>query len=295
MPLTDRLIALAIVAAWGFNFVVIKWGVAAVPPFLLGALRFACAAGVGLLFVRRPRVSMGQLLAYGLTVGFGQFACLFSAIKAGMPASLASIVLQSQALFTLLIGFAWQGERFSGAQLVGLLVGCAGLLLIGLSHGQTLPVGGLLLTLAGAVCWATSNLVVRRIAAAGAPDMLALVVYSSLVPIVPFLGLWALFEAPATDWAAVLTLPSLLAVSYLALIATLFGYGMWSRLLARHPANIVAPYSLLVPFFGVLSASLLLDERLSAQQLAGGALLMLGLLIGSQGPRLLARLRSPAQ
>lgn len=292
MPFTDRLIALAIVAVWGFNFVVIKWGVAGVPPFLLGALRFACAASVGLLFVRRPKLPWRALAAYGLTVGFGQFAFLFSAIKAGMPASLASIVLQSQAFFTLLLGALWLGERFSAAQLAGLVVGSGGLLLIGLSSGQSLPLSGLLLTLAGAVCWATSNLVVRRIVSHGsAPDMLSLVVYSSLMPILPFLAMWALFEAPTTDWSAVLTLKSAAAVAYLALVATLFGYGQWSRLLSRHSANVVAPYSLLVPFFGVLSASLFLGERLSSLQLAGGALLVAGLAIGSLGPRLLARLR----
>ncbi|MCL6262204.1 EamA family transporter [Craterilacuibacter sp. RT1T] len=292
MPFTDRLIALAIVAVWGFNFVVIKWGVAGVPPFLLGALRFACAAGVGLLFVRRPKLGWSTLAAYGLTVGFGQFAFLFSAIKAGMPAALASIVLQSQAFFTLLLGALWLREPFSPAQLIGLSVGSGGLLLIGLSSGHTLPLAGFALTLAGAVCWASSNLVVRHIVRQGQqPDMLSLVVYASLIPILPFLAMWALFEQADTDWSAVLTLNSAAAVAYLALVATLFGYGQWSRLLSRHSANVVAPYSLLVPFFGVLSASLFLGERLSALQLAGGALLLAGLAIGSLGPRLLARLR----
>ncbi|MCG9076612.1 EamA family transporter [Laribacter hongkongensis] len=282
MPLADRLVALAIVAVWGFNFVVIKWGVAGVPPFLLGALRFAVAAAVGLWLVRRPQIAWRDLAVYGLTVGFGQFAFLFSAIKAGMPASLASIVLQSQAFFTLLLGFAWLGERFGRAQLAGLATGSAGLFLIGLSSGNSLPATGFGLTVAAALCWAVSNLVVRRIVRrGGSPDMLALVVYSSLVPIVPFLLMWALFEQPATDWSAVLTLKSAAAVGYLALVATLFGYSQWSRLLSRHSANVVAPYSLLVPFFGVLSASLFLGETLDGLQVLGGILLVAGLATGS--------------
>ena len=279
MPLTDRLMALAIVAVWGFNFVVIKWGVAGIPPFLLGALRFAVAAAIGLWLVRRPRIAWRDLAVYGLTVGFGQFAFLFSAIKAGMPASLASIVLQSQAFFTLLLGFAWLGERFGRAQLAGLATGSAGLFLIGLSSGNSLPAAGFGLTVAAALCWAVSNLVVRRIVGrGGSPDMLALVVYSSLVPIVPFLLMWAVFEQSATDWSAVLTLKSAAAVGYLALVATLFGY---SRLLSRHSANVVAPYSLLVPFFGVLSASLFLGETLDGLQVLGGVLLVVGLATGS--------------
>ena len=290
----DRLIALAIVAVWGFNFVVIKWGVAGVPPFLLGALRFSAAAGLGLLFVRRPAIPSRWLALYGLSVGLGQFACLFTAIKLGMPAGLASIVLQSQAFFTLLIGMLWLGEPFTPWQLAGLLIGSAGLYLIGGLGAASLPLAGFVLTLCGAASWAFSNVVVRRIVAAGyKPDMLGLVVWSSLAPIVPFFALSGLFEADRIVWAHVATPQSLFAIAYLALVATLFGYGQWSKLLSRHAANVVAPFSLLVPFFGVLSAALVLGERLSFWQLAGGALLLAGLAVNVFGPRLLALWRKP--
>ncbi|RKQ57953.1 O-acetylserine/cysteine efflux transporter [Vogesella indigofera] len=290
----DRLIALAIVAVWGFNFVVIKWGVAGVPPFLLGALRFAAAAGIGLLFVRRPNIPWRWLALYGLTMGLGQFACLFSAMKLGMPAGLASIVLQSSAFFTLLIGMAWLRERFSGWQLGGLVVGGCGLYLIGGLGAAGLPLAGFVLTLCAAACWAFSNVVVRRIVGAGyQPDMLGLVVWGSLAPIVPFFALSAMFESASIDWAQVLSGKSLFAIGYLALIATLFGYGQWSKLLSRHAANVVAPYSLLVPLVGVLSSALVLGERLSFWQLAGGVVLVSGLAINMFGPRLLALLRKP--
>jgi O-acetylserine/cysteine efflux transporter len=136
--------------------------------------------------------------------------------------------------------------------------------------------------------------VVRRIVAAGyKPDMLGLVVWSSLVPIVPFFALSGWFEAERIVWAQVATPQSLFAIAYLALVATLFGYGQWSKLLSRHAANVVAPFSLLVPFFGVLSAALVLGERLSFWQLAGGALLLAGLAVNVFGPRLLALWRKP--
>ena len=290
----DRLIALAIVVVWGFNFVVIKWGVVGVPPFLLGALRFAAAAGIGLLFVRRPNIPWRWLALYGLSVGLGQFACLFTAIKLGMPVGLASIVLQSQAFFTLLIAMLWLKESFTAWQLAGLVIGSAGLYLIGGLGAEGLPLLGFVLTLCGAASWALSNVVVRRIVAAGfKPDMLGLVVWSSLIPIVPFFALSALFEADRIVWAQVFSGKSLFAIAYLALIATLFGYGQWSKLLSRHAANVVAPFSLLVPFFGVLSAALVLGERLSFWQLAGGVVLVSGLAINMFGPRLLALLRKP--
>lgn len=283
----DRLIAVAIVAVWGFNFVVIHWGVAGVPPFLLGALRFSCAAGLGMLLVPRPAISWRMLALYGLTVGFGQFACLFTAIWLGMPGGLASIVLQSQALFTLLIAALWLNERFTPWQLAGLVVGGVGLYLIGGMGAAGVPWLGFALTLGGAASWALSNVVVRRIAAGGQPpDMLGLVVWSSAVPVLPFFALSALFEAERIAWAQVFTPQSLFAVAYLALVATLFGYGQWSRLLSRYAAGVVAPYSLLVPLFGVLSTALVLGERLSAWQWAGGAVLLAGLALNVFGPRL---------
>ncbi|SCK19060.1 EamA family transporter [Vogesella sp. LIG4] len=291
----DRLIALAIVVAWGFNFVVIKWGVVGVPPFLLGALRFSAAAGIGLLFVRRPALPWRWLLIYGLTMGLGQFACLFSAVKLGMPAGLASIVLQSSAFFTLLIGRLWLHEHFTRWQLGGLIVGGSGLYLIGGLGAAGIPPAGFLLTLCAAGSWAVSNVVVRRIVRAGyKPEMLGLVVWSSLAPILPFFALSALFESSAIHWQQVVSGKSLFAIAYLALIATLFGYGQWSKLLSRHAANVVAPYSLLAPLVGVLSAALVLGERLSFWQLVGGVVLIGGLVVNMLGPRLLALLRRPA-
>ncbi|TIC82148.1 EamA family transporter [Crenobacter intestini] len=295
MSIRDRLLALAVVAVWGFNFVVIKWGVAGVPPFGLGALRFAAAFGCGVFLVRAPALPWRYLAAYGLTMGFGQFACLFWAIKAGMPASAASIVLQAQALFTLLLGALWLSEPVSARQWLSLVAGSAALALIALDGGKALPWLGLALTLAGAASWAMSNLVVRRAVRDGyRPDALALVVYASAVPILPFALMWALFEQGATDWPSVFSAKSVFAVAYLALVATLFGYGVWSRLLARHPASQVAPFSLLVPLFGVLFSVLLLGERLSPLQIAGGVLLIGALLAGSGTLRLPAFRRKAA-
>ena len=81
------------------------------------------------------------------------------------------------------------------------------------------------------------------------------------------------------------------AVLYLAWIATLLGYGLWSRLLSRYPANQVAPFALLVPLVGLTSGWLVYGERLQAVHFAGGALLMAGLAVNLFGSRLMARLR----
>lgn len=293
MKWQDRLVALAIVAVWGFNFVVIKWGVSGIPPFLLGGLRFTTVVALAIFFVRRPAIPWRWLALYGLSVGFLQFACLFTAIRVGMPPGLASIVQQSQAFFTLLIALLWLRERFSGWQLAGLLLGGSGLWLIGGMGVANIPLLGFVLTLLGALAWAFSNVVVRAIVRAGyQPDMMGMIVWSGLFPIVPFFVVAALFEPHQIVWAEALTFKSLFSVAYLALVSTLFGYGQWSRLLSRHPANVVAPYALLLPFFAVLFSALVLGERLSFWQLAGGSILVLGLALHVFGPRLAALWRN---
>lgn len=117
---------------------------------------------------------------------------------------------------------------------------------------------------------------------------MGMIVWSGLFPIVPFFLVAALFESSRIVWAEALTIKSLFVVGYLGAVSTLFGYGQWSRLLSRHPANMVAPYSLLVPFFAVLSSWLVLGERLSFWQLTGGTVLLLGLAINVLGPRMSA-------
>ncbi len=297
MPARDILLALAVVLIWGVNFVVIKLGVDEVPPLLLGALRFLAAAFPAILLFRRPRLPLAAFLAYGLTISVGQFAFLFSAIHVGMPSGLASLVLQSQAFFTLLFAAWWLGEAWRPSQVLGLLLAGAGLALIGSAHGLTMPLAGFLLTVAAASMWAAGNIatrVVSRLAPAGeAVDMQAFVVWSCLVPPLPFLLLsWWLEGGEAIRAAlAGFSLQSAFSVAYLAWMATLVGYGLWSRLLARHPANQVAPFSLLVPLVGLSAGWIAFGERLLPVHFAGGALLMAGLAVNLFGTRLLARLR----
>ncbi len=291
---TDIGLALLVILVWGMNFVVIKAGVAEVPPLLLGALRFLLAAFPAVLLLRPPKVPLRLYLAYGLTISVGQFAFLFSAIHVGMPSGLASLVLQSQAFFTMLFAAFWLKERWHGHQLAGLVLAAGGLALIGSTHGVSMPLAGFLLTVMGAVMWAAGNIVTRALSNHGPINQLAFVVWASLVPPLPFLALSLLIEGPQAmgDALAALSLRSAGAVAYLAWAATLLGYGLWTRLLSRYPANQVAPFSLLVPLVGLSAGWLVFDEGLLAVHFIGGGLLMLGLALNLFGGRLLARLKA---
>ena len=141
--------------------------------------------------------------------------------------------------------------------------------------------------------WGLGNVVTKRI---GKVNLVSLVVWGSLIPPLPFLALSLMLEGPAQIDTALrnISLSSVLVIAYLAFIATLLGYGLWSRLLSRYPASQVAPFSLLVPIVGLSSAWLFLGEALSSVQWIGAAIVMLGLLINVFGPRLLQRLRGAA-
>jgi O-acetylserine/cysteine efflux transporter len=288
----DLALALLVIVVWGLNFAVIKVGVADVPPLLLGALRFTVAAFPALLFFSPPKVPLRWYVAYGLTISVGQFSFLFTAIHVGMPSGLASLVLQSQAFFTMVLAAFWLKERWQSHQLGGLLLAGVGLVLIGSAHGVSMPLAGFVLTLAAACMWACGNIVTRTVGRFGPMNQLAFVVWASVIPPLPFLALSYFLEGPAAIASALQNLhaASVLSVFYLAWVATLLGYGLWTYLFSRYPANRVAPFSMLVPVVGLLTGWVVFGERLQPVHFVGGGLLMAGLLLNIFGAPLMARL-----
>ena len=272
----DLLLALVVVFVWGVNFVVIKVGLHGVPPLLLGALRFVFVVVPSIFFVPRPPVPWRWLLAYGLVISFLQFALLFSAINLGMPAGLASLVLQAQAFFTLVFARLFLGETIRATTVAGYGVAAVGLAVIGTQLGHAMTLAGFMLTLAAAVSWSVGNIITRRI---GKVDPMGLVVWGGLVPPLPFLAMSWLLEGPTQIRGALagVTITTGFSVAYLSFASTLVGYGLWSRLLARYPAGSVAPFSLLVPVVGLTSAWLLLGEQLTVPQFYGIVLVLAGL------------------
>lgn len=287
----DLILALLVVIVWGLSFIAIRWGVDEVAPLLMTALRYTFAALPAVFFVRKPDVAWRVLIAYGLAIGVGQFGLLFVAVKLGMPPGLGSLVIQLQVFFTIGLAVMFFGERPKPVQWLGALVAFGGIGVIGLERLEGAALIPLLMTIAAAFFWATGNTVTKQ---AGKIDMLGFVVWSSLVPPIPLLALSLLLEGPGAIPAAVENITWLGGGSllFMAWIATLFGYGTWSVLLARYPAGIVAPLALLVPVSGAGAAALLLGETISTLEIAGSVLVFAGLLLNVFGPRLLARLQT---
>ena len=292
MSMAHVLQALLVVLVWGVNFVVIRWGLNEVPPFLLAAARFALVVFPAIFFIKKPNVPWRWLIVYGLFNSFGQFTFLFWAMKVGMPAGLASVVHQAQVFFTLIFSVLILQQRTQLAQWLGLVIAVVGLSLIaygksaGSAVGMQMTTAGLVLNLLGAASWAVGNVVVSAMRRAGIQaEPLGLVIWSSLVPIVPFLLISGLFERSVyPNWHA-LSWHSVVSALYLAWGATLLGYGLWSHLLSQHEPNQVAPFTLLVPVVGLLTAWLVLGERLNVWQYWGSACLLLGLMVNVFGRR----------
>ncbi|MBF6168931.1 EamA family transporter [Streptomyces gardneri] len=279
----DRLLGLTVVLLWGLNFLAIRVGLDHFPPFFFAALRFAVLAVPALLFIPRPPVRMRWILLYGTGFGILQFAFLFTAMRVGMPTGLASLVLQSSAPFTVLLGTLLLGERMRPAQVAGIAVAVAGMAVIGwdrLEHATLLPV---LLTLAGGLGWAFGN-IGARLAGTETPGVnpLHLMLWTTAIPPVPLFALSALVEGPTTGARALVEAfaptgrPALLALAYIAVLATVVGTGLWTYLLGRYPAGLVAPFSLLVPIVGIAAAWTFLGETPTPLSLVGGVVVLAG-------------------
>lgn len=287
LSLRDALLAIAVTAVWGSNFVVIHIALEHLPPLFLAAVRFTVSFLPAALVLRCPDVPWRNLAAYGILVGAGQFGLLYIAMNGHITPGLASLVIQTQVFFTIALASGLIREKVRPYQIVAVLIAAAGLAII-LRHtdGDT-TAAGLALVLVAAACWAGSNLVVR---ATPRVDMLAYVVWASLFSAPPLLALslclegWpairsGVAQADATTWCAVL---------WQAIGNTLFGYAMWGRLLARYSVATIAPMALLVPVFGLATSALVLGETLDDWKLAAAGLVMAGLALNLLWPRLKA-------
>lgn len=278
MKFQHILLALLVAAIWGINFTVISIGLGNFPPLLLAALRFAIAA-IPALYLPRPNMPWPLFIWIGTMLFFGQFALLFTGMAVGMSAGLASVILQSQAFLTILIASAFLREKPTLRQIAGTLLAFVGLVVIAdTAGGADFSMTGLCLCLAAALCWAIGNVLLRG---AGTVDMLALVVWLSLIPPIPLLVLSLLLEGPAMLGHALWTMnwSGAGAVLYIAVLSTILGFAIWGHLLKRYPAATVAPFSLLVPIFGTASAAIILGERFETTRMAGMIMVLAGLVV----------------
>jgi O-acetylserine/cysteine efflux transporter len=270
----DAGLGLLVAALWGLAFVATKVALETFSPPELVLLRFV-VAGAAAAFLPRPRLPWGRLVALGLFLYTGQFVFQFFGIAAGMPAGLAAVAVQTQALFTVALAALVLGERPGPLQLGGIALATVGLGVLALTVGVDFTARGLALTLLSALSWAVGNLLLKR---APATDMAGLAAWLSLVPPLPALALMLALDGPAALPRALATAPwvALAAAVYLGAAATVVAYAIWGALLRRHPTAAVAPFALLVPVIGMAASAAFLGERFGTLRLAGIGLVLAG-------------------
>lgn len=282
------LLALTVMVIWGANFVVIDAGLDGVPPLLFLAMRFLLVALPLVFFVPRPQATWQQVVAVGTFMSLGQFSLLYISLDLGMPAGLASLVLQAQVIFTIVIAAVVIKEPPTRRQLVGATLGTIGLVLVVVAHGASAPILPLIVLLGAALSWATGNVIARS---AGIASGFSLVVWSALVVPIPALVLSLLVDGPDEIATAMTHLSgaAIASTAYTAIGASLIGYGIWNTLLARYPASAVVPYVLLVPVIGIATAWIVQDEVPTGLEIVGGAVMLTGVAVAT-----ISRSRRPA-
>jgi O-acetylserine/cysteine efflux transporter len=290
MPGRHVLLAVVVMVLWGVNFVILDVALDSFPPLLLVSLRFLFVAFPAVFFLRRPDVKARYVIGVGAFMSGGQFALLFVAMDQGMPAGLASLVLQLQVLFTIGLAVGLLGERLTGAQVAGAGIAFAGMLVIAGGRGGHVPLGALALSVGAAFSWAIGNVIMRR---AQASSPLNMIVWASLVPPVPLalMSLWLEGPGEIGDALSSPELSGILALAYVVVVSTMFAYGAWAWLMRRHAASRVAPFTLMVPPVGMFSAWLALGENPNAAELSGAVVVLIGLALTTRA--MVARVPAP--
>jgi len=270
------LLALLVVVIWGVNFVAIDLGLAHVPPLVFLAMRFVLVAVPAVFFIRPPAIGWRNILLIGAFLSLGQFTLLYLALSLGMPPGLASLLLQTQIVFSVIVSSLLLHEHPTRRQVVGIVIGMVGLAVVVVGHTHAAPWLPLVITLLAALSWAIGNVLSRRARAASG---LSLVVWSGLVVPIPSLGLALLVDGPqAVSYSLThLSIAAILSTVYTAVAASLVAYTIWNSLLARYPTGAVVPFTLLVPVIGILAAWVVYRENPTASELIGGAIMLGGL------------------
>jgi O-acetylserine/cysteine efflux transporter len=292
VPLKDTLLALMVALIWGVNFTVIDEGLGDMPPLLFVAIRFVVVLLPAVFLIPRPDVPWRTLATVGLFLCVGQFGLLYTALAAGMPAGLASLVLQAQVLFTVVLAAFRLHERPTTRQIVGTVIGAFGLAIVASGRSAETPLLGLLLTLAAALSWAMGNIASRRAAVASG---LSMTVWAALFVPVPLFALALAIDGPSEVGTALthITLGNVLSTAYTAYLASLVGYGIWNTLLARHPTALVVPFTLLVPPIGLLTAWIVQGEEPGTAEAIGGLALLIGVAVTAIGRSTFSARKAP--
>lgn len=271
----DIALAVFVMAVWGLNFSVAKFALAELPPIFTMALRFALVAALLLPFVKVPRGDMKALALLGFTLGGLHFSSMFTGLSQ-LDAGLAAIASQSQVVFAALLSAILLKDYPGWRRWLGMALAFFG---IWLAAGEPRVGGAPLyvgLVLFASFMWAVANFQFKALTHV---DGFALNAYSALWS-VPFqLAFSAMLESGQIEGLRNASAGAFAAIAFQSVMITIVTYWIWYRLIRRHPVNVVMPFTLLVPVFGVAFGAVIMDDPLGWRTLAGSLATIAGVAI----------------
>lgn len=283
MPIKDIMIIIAVTTIWGLNFSVTKIGMEHMPPLFLNAVRFSVVALLAFI-IPRPSVDWRIFAGIGVFIGVIKFSLMFVSINIGLGAGLASVIVQGQVFFTIILALLIYKERVQNYQIIGLLIGFIGLFIMSFDDGGDFNFLGFMLTVVAALMWGIANMFFRH---TGSTEAVAVIVWASVVAVIPLWLLSAFFDGPEVIINTIenINMQSILVILFASALSTIFAYSMWGKMLSKYKAADVTPFALLIPVSGLLGGVFLVDETISRTAMIGIIILMAGLVVSILGGR----------
>jgi O-acetylserine/cysteine efflux transporter len=275
-----RFLVVAVALLWGFNFVVIKWGIESIDPAMMTALRFFFTSVPLIFFVKKPTINLAVVAMYGVFFGAGIWGLVNLSIALGTPSGMSSLLLQSSAFLTVLVAVLFFDEKINNVKKVGIGVAFIGFSMVLLFRSEAVSFTGVVLVILAAVFWTICNVIIKKYKPA---DIVGFIVWSSLfvpVPVIVFSIGQEFYISGLMSVDSLLKFPSAKAwvsILFQSYVVTLLGYGIWTWAITKHGLSNVAPFSLLIPVSGLFFGWLLYDEALSAASIIGSLFILLGL------------------
>jgi len=288
MTLPRLCLIFLLVLVWGFNFVIIQWGLNGMPPVFLAFSRFFLTSLPAVFFLKKPKIPFRRVVLYGLVIFAAQFSFFFTGMHWGVSPGLASILIQAHVFFSLFLAALIFHEKIQPWQMIGALIAFSGIAYAGFHVNANFSLPGFFFLLTAAALWGTGSVISKTL---GKVNMISLVVWGSLVAWPPLLLLSLFLEGPSAIMHSLenLSWTSVTAVLYLTYLSTFFGYGLWSWLIHHMPISSVVPFTLLTPVIAILSSALVLKEPIQGWKITTSLLVIGGLCVNFLWPRLLKK------
>ncbi|MFN8769269.1 MAG: EamA family transporter [Neisseriaceae bacterium] len=278
MQKKDLLLAVLVAAIWGTNYSVIEIGLSELDPFLLTALRFILCAVPLCFFIKKPEIKLRFVALYGFVFGVCLWGVANTSMFVGLPAGIASLLLQFSALFTIMLSSIFLKEKIQFIQYIGMGIAIFGLVLVLYFTSNEYPIKGVVLIIISAFSWSICNIIIKI----GKPfRMLSFIIWSSLFSAFPLLIIAYIIEGNTIfiNLSYSIKGRAVFSLFFQVYVTTIFGYWVWNKLMKKYTASTIAPVSLLIPVFGLITSHFISNEVISFSKIISSSLIIFGMFI----------------